>query len=269
MKRRLLSLTSAFRMLHFLLKCETAVSWEEERQPTPYPISFRIPFFTNVSDDSDDRATVSGMLYYDWTIRSQRVDHGAGSYECVHFYNALDEPCSLFFTPSGMYRVLPDNNKTTLPCCLDLPDIGAPAPTWAESANGSYHGMVYEEYSERLAYQWTFNQVDSRNLSWIEAVPSIQLWKLRKAPTPVGHSPLRSRGEHKDDKTIISPSNSCTSVPWQSPFLTYPTTARGHFVRILLLWVDKAIYAFFLVYTRFRGFSGTQCVYPTRYRRVR
>jgi hypothetical protein len=164
MKRRLLSLTSAFRMLHFLLKCETAVSWEEERQPTPYPISFRIPFFTNVSDDSDDRATVSGMLYYDWTIRSQRVDHGAGSYECVHFYNALDEPCSLFFTPSGMYRVLPDNNKTTLPCCLDLPDIGAPAPTWAESANGSYHGMVYEEYSERLAYQWTFNQVDSRNL---------------------------------------------------------------------------------------------------------
>ena len=49
---------------------------------------------------------IGGKLYYDWGQRSQRIDHDAGSYECVHFYKT-NLPCSLYFLPhGGMYRVI-------------------------------------------------------------------------------------------------------------------------------------------------------------------
>lgn len=125
---------------------------------TPWPEEFVINFQSNITTDVQTPVfPVNGVSYYDWTIKSQRIEHSAGAYECTHFYNT-DLPCTLFFLPDGLYRVLsqplPEGQEE---CCLDLPGIGASPPDWASRTNPSYNGVVTDEYSQFDAYKWTFD----------------------------------------------------------------------------------------------------------------
>jgi len=124
----------------------------QQQQPTPYPAQFTIDFVTNLTaiDDGEE----AGRMWYDWTLQQQRIDHGAGAYECTHFY-ATRAPCTLLFNRRGMYRVIENDNK--VPCCLDLPQIGPPPPDWA--VNGTLDGVVYDRVSQNFAYQWTFDHL--------------------------------------------------------------------------------------------------------------
>jgi hypothetical protein len=133
--------------------------------PTPYPPSFRIQFDTNISRQESASASASqplnSMLYYDWTIPAQRIDHGAGAYECVRFYNVTTHGCQLYFLNQGMYRVIsPDANPTLLkyqPCCLDISGLGPPPPDWAQQANPSFQGLKHDSYSGFDAYEFVFD----------------------------------------------------------------------------------------------------------------
>jgi len=143
--------------------CDAKGNDEMMPHPTPFPLQFTIDFVTNLTA-TESSLPISGRLYYDWTTKRQRVDHGPGSYECWHFYNVTDQPCTLMFNRKGMYRVLHhqnnDNMNDNKPCCLDLPNIGPPPPNWAY--NGTFNGLVYDHVSRNFAYQWTF---DSNNTS--------------------------------------------------------------------------------------------------------
>jgi hypothetical protein len=86
--------------------------------PTPWPQAFSINFVSNITTDEKTPVPISGAMYYDWSIKSQRIEHGPGSFECVNFYNS-SLACTLFFTPDGLYRVLtaplPEGQEE---CCL-------------------------------------------------------------------------------------------------------------------------------------------------------
>lgn len=156
---------------------------------TTHPISSLSPLFQNSIStkrqlnshvwNRDDKV-VYGKLYYDFGVPAQRIDHGPGSYECVKFYNH-SLGCSLIFLKQGMYRMLhykrhfPDRkqnhdtfnfyeviglrDESALDCCLDLEGIGPPPPDWASQANPTYDGNVFDDYSQLLSHQWTFNKV--------------------------------------------------------------------------------------------------------------
>ena len=137
------------------------------RLPKPYPESFTISFHTNITTNSHGRDgvdydPVTGTLYYDWTRQRQRIDHGPGSYECVHFYHT-HHACSLIFLAQGMYRITHSNSANGRPCCLDLESVGTPPPDWARRANPTFDGLVDDAYSDRQAYQWTFDHLNPPN----------------------------------------------------------------------------------------------------------
>ena len=73
--------------------------------PTAWPTQFAIKFVSNITFAEGTGMPLEGAMYYDWTRQAQRVEHGAGAVECVHFYNS-NLPCTIFFTPTGLYRVL-------------------------------------------------------------------------------------------------------------------------------------------------------------------
>jgi hypothetical protein len=140
-------------------------------QPQPFPVNFQVSFVTNITSASSDygsetpeatvattASTIGGTLYYDWNLKSQRIDHDAGSYECVHFYNTTTQPCSLHFLEEGMYRVVISDEAPL--CCLDLKGVGTPPPTWASDAKPTFNGMVHDEFTGLFAYQWTFDHLD-------------------------------------------------------------------------------------------------------------
>jgi hypothetical protein len=142
-----------------LLLATTEIQSTADKVPTPYPSQFQINFVTNVTTDSGDGdVPVSGQLAYDWNRRLQRIDHGAGAYECVHFYGT-DEPCSLLFNRAGMYRLLEADDSVVPSCCLDLEGIGPPPANWAQGANGTFNGLVYDLVSGLTAFQWTFDRL--------------------------------------------------------------------------------------------------------------
>jgi len=130
-----------------------ATAEHADHRPKPYPIHFQIHFVTNLTSDGEGTA-VSGRLSYDWTLHAQRIDHGAGAYECKLFYDT-EGPCSLIFNNKGMYRIL---SHSGTPCCLDLPHIGPPPPDWA--SNGTYNGVVHDVVSGLDADEWIFDNVD-------------------------------------------------------------------------------------------------------------
>lgn len=88
-----------------------------------------VRFFTNITSPPDVSFAVPGNTSYDAALQVQRVDHAAGAYECAHFYGAAG-PCSVFFTPKGMYAV----THSPARCCLDMPSIHAPPRSWLGNA---------------------------------------------------------------------------------------------------------------------------------------
>ena len=147
--------TSTIISLPILLKLAMLfIKASADRAPTPYPKSFVVSFVTNVTE-ADATHPVGGHLYFDWNIQSQRIDHDAGAYECVHFYQT-ESPCSLYFVQGSMYRLLYDDHPVK--CCLDLP-VGTPPPDWANRANPTFNGRVLDSYSDIMSYQWTFDNL--------------------------------------------------------------------------------------------------------------
>ena len=134
-------------------------------QPTSYPRSFTIQFDTNLTRRSQSNSTerpLRSTLYYDWEVPAQRVDHPAGAYECIRFYNVTRHGCSLYFLASGMYRVIARDasyHGTFHPCCLDIPSLGPPPPDWARRANPTFHGFVHDVHSGSDAYEFVFDHV--------------------------------------------------------------------------------------------------------------
>ena len=63
----------------------------------------RTTFVTGVTTSSLQNNTLS----YSWAHRAQRVDHGAGAYECSHFYHTSGA-CTMVFTPAGLYAWFDD-----------------------------------------------------------------------------------------------------------------------------------------------------------------
>jgi len=94
--------------------------------PPLWPNEFSIAFV--------DQGGIPGMMYYNWDIKAQRVDHAAGATECTRFFNTSD-PCSLYFGPKGFNAFFP-KNKT---CCTGL-NIGIVRPDFLK--NQAYHGVV-------------------------------------------------------------------------------------------------------------------------------
>jgi hypothetical protein len=154
----ILNILQVHSFLLYLLSATVAA--EPVPVPKNWPIEFAIKFETNITSDvSNPVAPVTGINYYDWNIKSQRVDHAAGNYECLNFYNS-NLPCTLLFLPDGMYRILqqplPEGQEE---CCLDLPGVGANPPDWTSSSHPSYDGVAKEPYSGYRSYRWVYDTI--------------------------------------------------------------------------------------------------------------
>lgn len=57
-----------------------------------------------------DSGGKNGMMYYNWDIRRQRVDHDAGAQECVKFLETPD-PCTLLFGPKRVSTSSPESAR--------------------------------------------------------------------------------------------------------------------------------------------------------------
>ena len=124
--------------------------------PTAWPTQFAIKFVSNITFTEGTGMPLEGAMYYDWTRQAQRVEHGAGAVECVHFYNS-NLPCTIFFTQTGLYRLLQKPLPPGEPeCCLDMPSIKASPPDWAVRSNATFNGTITEVYSKLRAREFSF-----------------------------------------------------------------------------------------------------------------
>lgn len=128
--------------------------------PVPWQNQFSVSFLSNITttDDSTSAIPIKNTMYYDWDLEMQRVDHGGGSYECVRFYNS-NFPCTIWFTPQGLYRQLSEPLPEGQPeCCLDMPDIKTTPPNWATSTDPlpTYLVTDKEKFSGMLSHLWSF-----------------------------------------------------------------------------------------------------------------
>ena len=130
-------------------------------EPRNWPEAFSVAFVSNVTTEGIGESPIKGYMWYDWNTRHQRVDHEAGAIECVEFY-ATDGPCTLYFTPAGMYRVIKPKDGVVPTCCLDMDSIHASPPDWATTANPTYGGVVRDKYSSLAAIKWVFDNLPSR-----------------------------------------------------------------------------------------------------------
>jgi hypothetical protein len=208
----------------FLRLADLSGSSESDPIPVSFPNSFQIDFVTNITrqknqsldfllereiDNSKptNSTWIPGRLYYDWTRKMQRIDHGPGSYECVHFYH-YDGPCSLVFIPDwGMYRILlpkeptsfkeilhgdkieilNDSQETSSPsfdCCLDIPNIGTPPPRWAEQGNPTYNGIAGDSFSNLSAHEWVFDHVSQDKTGFAATLLSLAMHPSRQITRP-------------------------------------------------------------------------------------
>jgi len=134
--------------------------------PADYPWQFSIQFQSNVTTadavaGNREGATVNSM-YYDWSLRMQRVDHGASSFECAHFYYST-APCTIWFTPTGLFRQLQAPVPAGQPeCCLDMPEIQASPPDWARSIEppATFLTVDTDSYSGMYSAHWAFATAD-------------------------------------------------------------------------------------------------------------
>jgi len=131
------------------------------RPPEDWPAIFTVQIMTNLSwaVEPDLRHAVRGNLSYDWTQRAQRVDHGAGNFECAHFYKSASG-CSLIMNPNGTYRLLPQPLPAGEPeCCLDIPTISALPPDWATKGSPTSAGsIVTVPYVDEMTSEYQYPQ---------------------------------------------------------------------------------------------------------------
>jgi hypothetical protein len=111
-------------MLTFGLLLFVATAWSS-RVPNVrqlfWPDQFKMDFVT----PSNTTYASWGTLFFSKTLRATRIDHSAGAYECVHFYNTTSA-CTLFMTSAGLQRTL----SSTGDCCVDNPTIHSTDGRW-------------------------------------------------------------------------------------------------------------------------------------------
>lgn len=131
--------------------------------PVDWPTQYTIQFKSNITTEvTMPVMATDNTMYYDATVKLQRVDHGAGSYECYRFYNS-ELPCTIWFTPQGLYRQLTAPLPEGQPdCCLDMPEIKASAPNWAVSTDPlpTFYGTDNDLYSGVLSDHWKYEATD-------------------------------------------------------------------------------------------------------------
>ena len=125
-------------------------------EPQDWPEQFTVSFSSNITTEvTAPVVIVPAIMWYDWTIQTQRIDHGAGAFECVKFYDT-NEPCSLFLTPDGLYRVV---DREEDHCCLDMPSIKASPPNWPSKGTDegpTYMGEMKDTYSGLSSNKWSY-----------------------------------------------------------------------------------------------------------------
>ena len=175
-------------LIHALL-CLLIVSFviADDSEPIPYayPNEFSIQFVCNITKGANvnPEFPVEGTMYYNWNIESQRIDHGAGAYECTEFYNHSG-PCTLYFNPKGLFRYLHGNlTNSQLRCCLDMEDIGASPPDWADNAGYNYEGIVVDDYSNQQAYQFSYAEGAHLSRDLIDTKNAMLLFTFEKEET--------------------------------------------------------------------------------------
>ena len=185
----MMSAAALLAMMFFVLTLASlAVVSGSSIAPTPWSEVFSIGFQSNITKDGTRSAStpVSGKMLYDWTQQMQRVDHDAGSYECVVFYGS-NQPCTLFFTPNGMYRTLSGidfltKDPTQEQCCLDLDFIHASAPTWAVDAQPTFVGTVKDVYSNHIGHKFKFDYNGTIEDASCHLYTEMAEWKMKGAP---------------------------------------------------------------------------------------
>lgn len=180
-------------VLKTLALCLSVVA--DDPLPSDYPNAFSIAFVSNLTLDELQEGSstypIAGFMYYDWDQRAQRVDHGAGSYECMHFYNTTGA-CSLFFLESGLYRVLEGELPEGQPrCCFDMAEIGPSPPNWATLSNPTYNGVVVDEYSGLEAHEW---QYDNLPAAQTRRSPVSEEWSFHVAREATDSGPPEAVG---------------------------------------------------------------------------
>lgn len=155
--------TAKLFLLSSLLLC---CRGETKPEPVPkaWPFAFCATFLTNITDPSlvrngspIFRSAIVSELFYDYSFRAQRIEHGAGSYECLHFYST-SEQCTLIMNEHGMYRI----GAQDPPCCLDMMEITCPPPWWASMAisGRDYLGEEIEVVSGIMCHHWRWPMGD-------------------------------------------------------------------------------------------------------------
>lgn len=169
-------------MFTFVVLCSLISVLAFSPEPKDWPEQFSVSFVSNITLSGNGNG-IKGQMWYDWTNGEvQRVDHEAGAVECVEFYNTAG-PCTLFFTPNGLFRQLqepmPENAKE---CCLDLATIYASRPDWATKGNPSYGGVVKDPYSgvDALLFRYDNLPASGRRLVGDDKEPHLYYETLPK-----------------------------------------------------------------------------------------
>lgn len=180
-----------------------SASTADDPVPTDYPNAFSISFQSNITLDDLNTGDssfypIEGFMYYDWDQKAQRVDHGAGSYECMSFYMTTNA-CSLFFLEAGLYRILDGELPKGQPrCCLDMPGLGPSPPDWASTSNPTYNGVVVDEYSGLEAYEWQYDNLSQKvSTAWSRNPPQQRIgeeWSYHVAREATDPSPPDALG---------------------------------------------------------------------------
>lgn len=115
-------------------------------QPSPsslfWPDEFQMAFVT----PTNSSFASFGLLSFSRKHAATRIDHSAGAWECMHFYNTTSA-CTLFMTAAGLSRVV----QRTGGCCIDNPAIHSTDGKWM--VNATFAGVT--TVAERQCYVWT------------------------------------------------------------------------------------------------------------------
>jgi hypothetical protein len=108
-----------------------------------WPAQFQMQYIT----PGDSVFASSGTLSFSSLLNATRIDHSAGAYECVHFYNETLGGCTLFMSAQGLSRVL----HRTGDCCIDEPNIASTGRDWMVGA--TYAGE--QTIGGRSCFHWS------------------------------------------------------------------------------------------------------------------
>eukprot|EP00039_Didymoeca_costata_P027777 m.19167 g.19167 ORF g.19167 m.19167 type:complete len:201 (-) comp6502_c0_seq1:47-649(-) len=178
--------------LSFILCCALSSS-TFIRSPPPWPQYFSVSFLT------DD---INNTLYYDYSKNAQRVEHGAGNYECTHFYNS-SHPCTLIFpSQGGMYVSIEAEGK----CCLDIPDLGTLPPTWPQH-NYTYLGVKSVDGVLSNGYSYA----GGNHLYWVSMNNDPVLFTFKNISSQFWHYQPRTMVVGPQNNSLFQIPPGCTS----------------------------------------------------------